>query len=225
MPINVHQGRTFDVELVQDPKHVGFLLEKQPEQSILERAFKTRNWTPLGILDQGADGACVGFGCAGNCGCTPKPQKDVSNAVGLKLYHEAQTLDEWPGTNYDGTSLTGGMKALQKENRIGSYLWLQNAAQVALTIGYLSAVVIAVPWKQNMMDVDEDGLVHATGDDVGGHCVNLCGFNATSRRFKIQQSWGPDWGVKGFAWLSFDDLNVLLQQSGQAAVTRKRSAE
>lgn len=40
----------------------------------------------------------------------------------------------------------------------------------------------------------------------GGHAFALVGFNR--RGFIVQNSWGPDWGLKGFAILSYDDWNA-----------------
>lgn len=34
------------------------------------------------------------------------------------------------------------------------------------------------------------------------HYVTVVGYNATDQTFKIQNSWGTQWGNKGFAYLS-----------------------
>lgn len=42
-------------------------------------------------------------------------------------------------------------------------------------------------------------------EQQGGHAFALVGFNR--RGFIVQNSWGPGWGLKGFAILAFDDWN------------------
>jgi len=33
---------------------------------------------------------------------------------------------------------------------------------------------------------------------VGGHAVVACGYDDSTQRFKVRNSWGPDWGMKGY---------------------------
>lgn len=223
MAVTHHQGRRFDVRLEWDERSNGYLLERDvhPESELLGKAERTKHWTVVKGLDQGADGACVGFGTGGFCGATPLKQPGVNNQFCLDLYHLDQTLDEWPGTDYDGTSLTAGMKGLQKQKRVSTYLWLKGASQLALAIGYLSPVPIAINWRADMMDVDAVGFIHATGDNVGGHCILVSGYDAKTRVFELSQSWGESWGRDGKCFLSFDDMETLLADDGQAALPRK----
>lgn len=60
--------------------------------------------------DQGSEGACVGFGSSRACSIMNRVRYD-----GFALYHRAQQIDEWPGENYDGTSVRAGMDVLRKE--------------------------------------------------------------------------------------------------------------
>jgi C1A family cysteine protease len=46
---------------------------------------------------------------------------------------------------------------------------------------------------------------HTTGDYMGGHAVSLIGFDDAKRAWIIRNSWGPDWGDHGFAYVSYDD--------------------
>lgn len=39
---------------------------------------------------------------------------------------------------------------------------------------------------------------------LGGHCINMCGYDDASRRFKCQNSWGTGWGQHGFFTLPYD---------------------
>lgn len=39
---------------------------------------------------------------------------------------------------------------------------------------------------------------------LGGHAVTFVGYDDASRRFIVQNSWGDDWGDKGFFYLPYD---------------------
>lgn len=42
---------------------------------------------------------------------------------------------------------------------------------------------------------------------LGGHAVAIVGFNDSERYFIIKNSWGEDWGEKGYARMSYDDIS------------------
>jgi C1A family cysteine protease len=54
---------------------------------------------------------------------------------------------------------------------------------------------------------------HTTGEMLGGHAVSIVGYDDTKQAWLIRNSWGPEWGENGFAWVSYDD------QSGVGADT------
>jgi hypothetical protein len=46
---------------------------------------------------------------------------------------------------------------------------------------------------------------HVTGDSLGGHAVSIVGYDDTKQAWLIRNSWGPEWGENGFAWMSYED--------------------
>src|SRR5688572_23619901 len=80
-------------------------------------------------LDQGAYPHCVGYAWRGWMMAAPLMTKDGPAAAAI--YHEAQHVDEWEGTNYDGTSVRAGAKVLASAGRINEYAWAWNAQTVA----------------------------------------------------------------------------------------------
>jgi len=38
----------------------------------------------------------------------------------------------------------------------------------------------------------------------GGHCVLLCGYDDATKMFLVRNSWGPDWGQKGYFWMPYE---------------------
>jgi C1A family cysteine protease len=64
--------------------------------------------------------------------------------------------------------------------------------------------------------VYEDFLVYSSGiyksvssKSVGGHAVSLVGFNDQERYWIVRNSWGDDWGEKGFIRVSYDDKSGI----------------
>lgn len=39
---------------------------------------------------------------------------------------------------------------------------------------------------------------------LGGHAVNICGWDDRTKRFRMANSWGPSWGQKGFFEMPYD---------------------
>jgi C1A family cysteine protease len=57
--------------------------------------------------------------------------------------------------------------------------------------------------------VAENGIVPmpASGEKVvGGHCVVAVGYDDTKRVFIIRNSWGTDWGIKGYCLMPYEYL-------------------
>lgn len=46
---------------------------------------------------------------------------------------------------------------------------------------------------------------HTSGDYMGGHAISIVGYDDVKRAFIIRNSWGEEWGEKGFGYVSYDD--------------------
>lgn len=218
-----HEGRVFDRIEHWDARNADHPLQLlgEPQEAVVERPLKTKTWTIPDVLDQGSEGACTGFGTAHMLSSTPRARKGVNDRFARALYLEARRRDEWPGENYDGSSVLGAMKAAKARGYISSYVWPRTAREVAVALNGWGPVVIGVDWHERMMGTDPDGFVHAEGRVVGGHCVALTGFNHVAGHFIFPNSWGETWGKHGFAKLSYADLDRLLGSNGEAALATK----
>ncbi|MDE2428118.1 MAG: C1 family peptidase [Burkholderiales bacterium] len=76
------------------------------------------------ILDQGADGACTGFGLAAviNYLLWRRTQK-IKQTSPRMLYHLAKFYDEWAGEDYEGSSCRGALKGWHKHGVCNRDLW------------------------------------------------------------------------------------------------------
>jgi hypothetical protein len=89
-------------------------------------------------------------------------------------------------------------------NRPTTYSFDINALKAALQKGPLATT----------LDVYADFMLysggvykHVTGDDLGGHAVSIVGYDDNKKALIIRNSWGTGWGEDGFAYVSYDDVS------------------
>ncbi len=192
------------------------------------------------ILNQGQQGACTGFGLAAVCNHLLRARQvrpDKTPVSAAMLYAMARRYDEWPGTDYDGSSPRGAMKGWHKHGVCSEALWRPQAgragaAESELTpqrIGDAVRRPLGAYFRVNHRDVvamhaaiAEVGILYAAADVhtgwdkvgrngripfgekiLGGHAFAIVGYDAEG--FWIQNSWGPQWGLKGFGHLAYGD--------------------
>lgn len=183
----------------------------------------TRIWRASKVfLDQGQEGACVGFGWTHELGSTPI-RYSVDENLARKLYHEARKLDDFPGEDYEGTSVLGGAKAATSLGFVNGYRWAFGLSDVLLALSFKGPVVLGTNWYSGMFSTDDNGLIHVEGDNEGGHCLLAHGLDTFSKRVLLRNSWGKDWGVNGGCWISWADLDRLLHEDGEACIPIDKS--
>lgn len=169
-------------------------------------------------LDQGDSPACVGFAWSQELAARPKMVEGITNESAMELYHSAQTLDEWAGENYDGSSTLGGVKACVKLGKITEYRWAFTTLDLAIAVSYLGPAVIGINWYNHMFTPGIDGFISVGGGIAGGHDILVIGYSVGKNAFKLHNSWGVGWGISGEAWISFNDLDRLLNEQGDACI-------
>jgi hypothetical protein len=167
---------------------------------------------------------CVGFSISHEAAAKPVVVLGITNDTARTLYHRAQVLDDYPETPpEEGTSVLAGAKAATEAKWFSEYRWGFSLDDLCLAVGHHGPAVIGVNWYTGCMDTDSDGFVHVTGDIEGGHAILCRGVNVKKRYFTLRQSWGHDWGVEGDCRISFDDLDRLLHEQGEAMIPVRRA--
>ncbi len=208
-----------------------------PVRGILKKRVPRKNvlWVAGPILDQKAEGACVGFGWTAEALATPfvvnlktipfKVPK-TPQPFARYVYSSAKTIDEYPGEDYEGTSVLAGAKVMQGLRTIESYSWAFSVDDVIDALIQKGPVVLGINWYDGMYEAP-NGILSVTGDHVGGHCILAIGYTKSSAKFNgdpsitLQNSWGKRWGISGLAEISVKDLQRLLSEQGEACVPSK----
>lgn len=56
----------------------------------------------------------------------------------------------------------------------------------------------------------------------GGHAMLIVGYDDTKKAFKIMNSWGANWGDKGYVWVDYDCFKLMMgSDGGEAYVVSK----
>jgi hypothetical protein len=194
-----------------DPRDNKFLMKPNLKKAA---SISYRYWSVGNPLDQGATPQCVAY--AGFKYLTAGPVKNVKLPfTPSQLYKFAQENDEWPGENYDGTSVRGLFKYLNKTGYVPKYEWTFDANVLSAFILTIGPVVVGTDWLSNMMDCPKSGILKVSGSVEGGHGYVLHGYNQTKKLFRMINSWG-DWGQNGKAWIHLEDFQGLLGNQGEA---------
>lgn len=211
------------------------------------RRPRSYSWSCNTWLNQGSEGACVGFGFSHDLAARPSVVGSLSDSFARSLYWRVQRDDPWPGgeypgatPRYGGTSVLTGAKVLTDLGYYLGYDWGLDASDVAGGIGYTGPAILGLDWWTGMFDADENGFIRPTGQVEGGHCIAAIGVrivwkpNTLKRSWGdvdydrsaicLHNSWGKDWGRMGRAWLTLTDLEVLMKAQGEACFPRRNPA-
>jgi hypothetical protein len=141
-----------------------------------------------------------------------------------EIYACAKRLDEWPGDDYDGTSVRGGAKALTEIHpRLSEFRWANSIEDMLDWLGFYGTIVVGTEWTQGMMAPASDGVLKVTGPSVGGHAYLISGYSERRKALRVANSWGRSWGDAGRAWLLFEDAEKLIfRDHGEACVALEK---
>ena len=165
---------------------------------------------------------------------TRKVVPDRAEVSPWMLYDMARRYDEWPGEHYEGASARGAMKGWHKhgvcskanwpkEDRdaeryrgrfadalrrpLGAYLRVNHKDVIAMhtAISEVGILYATASVHDGWDDVGRSGTIEFTSKSkvTGGHAFAIVAYDKDG--FWIQNSWGPDWGRRGYAHLNYDD--------------------
>lgn len=159
---------------------------------------------------------------------------DIPKVSPRMLYEMAKRNDEWPGETYSGSSARGAMKGWHKfgvcDDASWPYLFGKEDRNLNSTrLAAASNCPLGAYFRVNHKDlvamhsaISETGILYATSlvhkgwssvkthgkiqynaEIIGGHAFAIVGYDREG--FWIQNSWGADWGKRGFGHISYYD--------------------
>jgi hypothetical protein len=138
-----------------------------------------------------------------------------------QLYRRAQRVDPWAGEEpeYEGTSTDAAFKVMRSEGAIKAWKWLFGVGECkewAMHFGPFGAGTI---WYYSMFEPNSKDylVVNPDSGDAGGHAWRVVGYSKVRNSFRMLNSWGRGWGQLGRAWVSYEDMEHLLNAQGEAA--------
>lgn len=201
-------------------------------------------WPLTYWLDQGTEGACVGFATAHELLARPSPVRGVDKAYARRIYLSAQRIDQWPGGAYpgavpfmEGTSILSAAKVCKTLGFYRSYQWGLSLEETARGLAYSGPAVLGISWYEGMDRPDARGFLRPVGSIRGGHAILMQAIRVVYRNplrrsswadvdwhrsyVVLHNSWGRSWGTDGRAKLSLADLGHLLADQGEACFPQR----
>jgi C1A family cysteine protease len=171
------------------------------------------------VKNQGQTPACVGFSSAS--------MKDYQEGLEHKrlfdfdggwVYDECKKIDGYSG---EGTQIRYAMRvladegcqevggAVEKKYCVKNYARISTKPEMKHALATSGAFVIGVDVYQSFEDT-ADGVIPVPGPDdqyLGGHAICVVGYDDTKKWFIVKNSWGPDWGDKGYCYLPYNFID------------------
>lgn len=210
---------------------------------VANRWSRSFTWRVPQHLDQGQEGACVGFAWSHELLAFPRMVRDLTDQTARELYWAAQRIDQWPGGSYpgatpryEGTSILAGAKATMATGHIEEYRWAFSLEDLVLALGYAGPAVLGLAWFQGMSHANVMGFIEPTGQQIGGHAILAYGVRIFLRPgakygkhtwadvdlnrsyVKLWNSWGSNWGARGSCYVTLVNMAKLLALQGEACI-------
>lgn len=227
---------------------IGRTAVSAPDARAVEKAgirLRKRPWTIGPTLDQDGIPSCVLYAWTNWAISAPIMQEHPAviatrkagrivgvdhgtvRAVTNAGYSWAQANDEWPGTQYDGTSVRAGAKWMVTQGLLAEYRWVWD---VETAIAYLRSeeggpLVGGFDWFSGMSRPDSKGYVEPTGRWEGGHAFLVYWYSERTDAFSCFNQWGPQYGVGndgGIFYIRRPAMQYLLEAlSGELCAGRQ----
>ncbi len=216
---------------------MGALKDKEDRRDFLIKDYLVKVSLPevldlsgnmLDVRDQGAEGTCVAFASTavkeseeGNEGylsprfmydriAQPQGGAYPRDAMEVLLKEGVCSEECQPYTPNVKTPPCADSLDRAKQNKIKAYarlLAIDDFRQCLVQYGcFMASLKVSEGW----LTPDNNGVVHNTGNVLGGHAIAFCGYDDKKQLLKFKNSWGKGWGVNGYGYIGYTDAMAVL---------------
>jgi len=187
----------------------------------------------LHILNQGREGSCVGHALAAAINYLNQKRDTQFTASRRMLYEMARKNDQWPGEDYEGSSIRGAIKGWRnmgvcseelypyiagspgmlkieaakeaRSNGVGAYYRLApNLSHFHAALNESGVIIVSAKVHSGWNKLKDEKIPYNEDQEVlGGHAFAIVGYN--NEGFWVQNSWGKSWASSGLALWRYED--------------------
>lgn len=174
-------------------------------------------------LDQGTEGACVGFAITNLLNANPKPGVR-GNKEAFDFYHRITVADRYEGdwrTGQSGTSIRDGAKQAKSEGLFSGYAFTADVDVMLKWLMLKGPLYVGVPWYRSMDKISQ-GYARIFKDSGirGWHSISIDGYDLTTGdEYKDNLVYPNSWNHKQEFKLSVMGLRFLMSHPGAGAIT------
>lgn len=85
-------------------------------------------------------------------------------------------------------------------------------------------VVTTLSVYADFMNYSSGVYKHVTGDMLGGHAISIVGYDDSKQAWIVRNSWGEDWGEKGFGYIAYDDVSGVSDETWSFSLPNPQGA-
>lgn len=145
------------------------------------------------------------------------PNRTVPIIPPDQFYYACKEIDGLD-RNLDGTTMHAGAKIAKKYGLISEYRWANTIEEIVDALLIFGPVIAATYWYTEMNYASSTRPLIRSGRNLGGHAYVINGVDTISKTFRIKNSYGKNWGDKGYATVSFKTFDTLLREGGTVCV-------
>ncbi len=168
-------------------------------------------------FNQGGLNSCSGNAAAGLLMTRPfhRRGRALTEGDAIDLYRRATFVDAFAGTFPTADPGSSGLAVMKVARELGYVRAYGHAfgLEHALQTLVLAPVITGVNWYSTFDHPRaRDAVIHKRGASVGAHEFLVVGIDTDTQMVRACNSWGPDWGDRGyfqFSWALCEELLYL----------------
>jgi C1A family cysteine protease len=135
----------------------------------------------------------------------------IKSVVHAGTCFEGHSSGQWPYNTADfATEPPPNCYRMAVKDRVVRYSRLNQTFEQmrgCLALGY--PFIFGFTVYESIRDADNGDIPLPSPNDtvVGGHAVMAVGYNDSTQKFTIRNSWGPDWGMRGYGTIPYAYLS------------------